>query len=693
MSTRLFFRTSAVVCFVALCFLGPLVDWAPVTAEPRNSFDSLPANNLPGPIAITGGPVRAPASSTTGTVLRAFAYHQITSFSARPSVNTNRRSVILSADGSRAAFVTGGDPAHIHVINADGTGLIEVDAHPAGGYTSVDISADGSRVLSWYGEAGAGAGVARLVNADGSNPHTVFSAWEGYKFFRLSADGTRVYFAASGSFDFGGGRHSAGLYVINADGSGLRQIVDRAQVHALFGKPIPELEFYWGGTVPFALSDDGSRIVLQVYVQDLGYRIMRVNGDGSGLQAYSLFPPNYYSYVTNLGISGDGRVAFYEVSSDPWELGVFNWDGSGKRVLAIGVGGANTGGEVVQLTYDGSKLSYGSLNRLYNTDGSGVLQLAATGPTLSNDPPLMVGNWGLYRSSMNRDATRFLFTFDNNTWIGETRVPEQLGILEMNPPTLGQSPNLADPSIAPPYLVIGNGSTTTFSVRMSTANTHLRTNSVVFRDGLEVPGNIVNDAVLYDDGSNGDPTAGDGRFTYGYVRANTGAVVGPHAVRMKTEVRGADGRRHATAIDVAQLDVVTEVPPPTPLDLTVSRLEVNQSIQNDVNSIPLISYKRTVVRAYVAIGNSAGPIAGVTGRLKGYRGPTLLGAVEPFNPRRSIIANKTPDWRQINHTLNFEVPFSWLTGDVRLEVEVNPGHSVVEGDYSNNAKSCNRAFR
>ena len=56
---------------------------------------------------------------------------------------------------------------------------------------------------------------------------------------------------------------------------------------------------------------------------------------------------------------------------------------------------------------------------------------------------------------------------------------------------------------------------------MSTTNTHLRTNGVVFRNGLEVNSSVVNDAVLYDDGSNGDATAGDGRFTYGSVRANS----------------------------------------------------------------------------------------------------------------------------------------------------------------------------
>ena len=45
---------------------------------------------------------------------------------------------------------------------------------------------------------------------------------------------------------------------------------------------------------------------------------------------------------------------------------------------------------------------------------------------------------------------------------------------------------------------------------------------------------------------------------------------------MKTEVRAADGRRHAAALDVAQLDVVTQAPPgmgtctPTPTPTTTA---------------------------------------------------------------------------------------------------------------------------
>ena len=317
----------------------------------------------------------------------------------------------------------------------------------------------------------------------------------------------------------------------------------------------------------------------------------------------------------------------------------------------------------MQLSYDGSKLNHGSRNRLYNTDGSGVLQLAAYGATLTGDLPLMVGSGdgGFQRSSMSRDATRFLFFFSLG-YVNGAPTPAQLGLLELNPGSLGQAPALTDPKIAPPYVVIGD-SKTSVSVLMNTANTHVRTNSVGFRNGVEVNRNIVYQVVLYDDGSYGDATAGDGRFTNNTVGASSGATVGPYTVRVKTEVRAADGRRHATALDVAQFDVVTSVPPgmgtctptptptqtrtatptptptrtPTPTvglpDLTISRLEVNQAIQNDANSIPLIASKRTVVRTYVGLASSM-PIGSVTGAVERLPREHAAGHGRAVQPRR-----------------------------------------------------------
>jgi hypothetical protein len=134
---------------------------------------------------------------------------------------------------------------------------------------------------------------------------------------------------------------------------------------------------------------------------------------------------------------------------------------------------------------------------------------------------------------------------------------------------------------------------------------------------------------------------------------------------------------------------------PTPTvglpDLTIGHLEVNQAIQNGANSIPLIASKRTVVRAYLGLSSSM-PIGSVTGELRGYRGATLLGKVAPFNPGGRITVVQPADWRQINHTLNFEVPFGWLTGDVRLEVEVNNDRAMAETNYGNNITSFNARF-
>lgn len=43
-------------------------------------------------------------------------------------------------------------------------------------------------------------------------------------------------------------------------------------------------------------------------------------------------------------------------------------------------------------------------------------------------------------------------------------------------------------------------------------------------------------------------------------------------------------------------------------DLTVDRLEVTQGLQSTANSIPLVRGRRTVVRAYIGIGDDPGPI-------------------------------------------------------------------------------------
>ena len=130
------------------------------------------------------------------------------------------------------------------------------------------------------------------------------------------------------------------------------------------------------------------------------------------------------------------------------------------------------------------------------------------------------------------------------------------------------------------------------------------------------------------------------------------------------------------------------------LDLTVDRLEVTQAIQDKANSIPLVQGRSTVVRAFLGVGKNQAPYPLVTGRLNGYSGNTELGSVKPFNPGGRITALPQPDWKQIDHTLNFELPIAWTEQpSLRLEVEVNDDRSLFETNYENNKLSASLTTR
>src|SRR2546430_2421099 len=107
-------------------------------------------------LAFVGGAGRAQAQGNSpSTVLRTFIHHEITTAGAHAD-GDGGVSPVLTASGSRAAFcVLEYSPtrtAHIYLINADGTGQQEVDTYPfgGGGVTALDVSADGSKVISTH---------------------------------------------------------------------------------------------------------------------------------------------------------------------------------------------------------------------------------------------------------------------------------------------------------------------------------------------------------------------------------------------------------------------------------------------------------------------------------------------------------------------------------------------------------------
>jgi hypothetical protein len=98
-------------------------------------------------------------------------------------------------------------------------------------------------------------------------------------------------------------------------------------------------------------------------------------------------------------------------------------------------------------------------------------------------------------------------------------------------------------------------------------------------------------------------------------------------------------------------------------NLRIIGMEINQSIQSDTNSVPLIQGKRTVARLLVQ--SDGGNIPGVFARL--YRvdgsGATIAGPVYPINLDRSttyLNVQSSPDRDNSSHSFLFFLPPDWV---------------------------------
>ena len=128
------------------------------------------------------------------------------------------------------------------------------------------------------------------------------------------------------------------------------------------------------------------------------------------------------------------------------------------------------------------------------------------------------------------------------------------------------------------------------------------------------------------------------------------------------------------------------------VDLTVTSVEVTQATQTPTNSVKLVAFRSTAVRATLGVTGSAGPVAGVTGRLHVFvNGSEITPAagVAPINaPFTTPLA---PQRVNENDTLNFELaaPVNSLaaTADADFRVDVTP--IPGEANTTNNSGSAN----
>jgi Tol biopolymer transport system component len=504
-------------------------------------------------LALALGPSSAQAQQGQG-IINTLVYHQITSFTSDPIINSTP---LLSDDGNRIVFAQapGPEPArtsHIFVINADGSGQHEVDTYEqrCSCGADLDISADGSTVISTDSVQ------LRIANADGSGRQSLIEL-DGNEigYIRISGDGSKVFFQLRRDVNIRGTstRLQRGVYALNPDGSELQQVVGPDQLAALLDRRADNFFTFTTNGPALDVSTDGSSIVFGTNIIGVGQGIFGVNIDGTELHQFPLGPTDF---VNHAAISGDGGKVSYDITpppccSSPNQVGVINFDGTGRLTLATNRGGDT--GDLHQLSADGSKLLLGSTSFLIDTETGATLQLGVRGGWYTTDPPPLLYD-GMFRATMNSSATRFLYMIDLNV----PGASKQLAIMDLNPESLGEAPSITDPTIDPTFVLTEGRSAATITGMVSTKNTIVRVSSAALRNGLK--DNNVNDPVLVDDGTMGDVTPDDGIFTSNRILASSGAVVGPRTLRLKAEVRASDGKRHATAVEFEPFSVLSEPP-------------------------------------------------------------------------------------------------------------------------------------
>ncbi len=465
-------------------------------------------------VPLTGTGVTAPSSN----IIRTLVHHEITRFTRQYNFN-NGWWPVLSANGNRVVLMDAPGPEpqrtnHIYVMNADGTGLTQVDSYvqlcACGGI--VDLSADGSSVVSTDGEQLriAGAGGARLLIKRPS-----------ITYLRITADGSKVFFAfISGVASPSDPTTERGVYVINADGSGLRQVAGPTAIAALL-RTTPDRVGPSTNGPPLDVSANGARIVFGATANGQDH-LFAANGDGSGL--HELLPG--ITYMNRAVLSADGSKVGYNVTPPGAfnQIGVINFDGSGRRVLLNNV----DPGPTISISGDGSLFLAGGTGRLYSTDGSGVVQLDVLG---DGPAPLI------------RDLHQ----------TGDSAGIAQLVLMEVNPSSVGSAPQIAEAGLSPGFVSLSGGSRTTLTATVRTPLPLQIVEAQGLYNGLPDPG--LPALTLYDDGTHGDAVAGDGVFTTNAMFAYSTVSLGQHTIRLKAEVKDAAGVRHATAIEFGALDV------------------------------------------------------------------------------------------------------------------------------------------
>ena len=281
------------------------------------------------------------------------------------SVSDNSKSVMARvtitavAAAGQIAFYSpsdNGGVGDIYVMNADGSGQVNLTNNPAEDYPA-GWSPDGSKIL--FETNRDGNYEIYVMNADGSGQVNLTNNPASDADPAWSPDGSKIAFNSSRD-------GNVEVYVLNADGSGLRNLTNN---------PAGDLRPAW--------SPDGSKIA---FLRNLDIYVM--NADGSGQVNLTNNPAT----DDQPAWSPDGSKIAFTRSPDGASFSIYVMQVDGSSITRLTT---TTQDDGAAWSPEGTKIAFSSFSggiygqwQIYvmNADGSGVTQLTSTSTRSNRDP-------------------------------------------------------------------------------------------------------------------------------------------------------------------------------------------------------------------------------------------------------------------------------------------------------------------
>ncbi len=493
-------------------------------------------------------------------------FKQLTRFESEQLISTIR----MSGDGSRIVFSTSGAAVKVYTIDIDGSDLTEVyDFQRTGSGVFVDIDAGGDKVTWCDGE-----GEIFIANADGSDRKELADLIPNPDSFsqdlepiiplppRITADGSEVYF-----INMDRDPRISGVWKVHSDGSGLAQIFNYLKVSEdVFGRDGTEYSYNIAFTDGFDISGDGSTVIF-------GTRIFKLEegdldrGHAIVAQGTTFYPAGEYvlgnqPFATNK--EGDRFIMYRREFNEDLgydEINVYFVPiGTGDPVKVIGGLDIFGTSSFTQMTGDGSRAItcagnlrmpitlvnglYGSRIDLVTMD---VVSISMAGFRFSESS----------LPSINWSGDRFCFLAPST--------PQQIWTAKVYSDGSVAQPAIRDIWFTPDSVGIDGATRSTFSAHVSHMSDTIHT--VAFEPFLNgvfqfraLTADWPYSASLRDDGTQGDPTAGDGYYTNQNVRVDLPDVTptGDYTIRISAASEGLD---LVTSVDAAPFSIVEAFTP------------------------------------------------------------------------------------------------------------------------------------